>query len=181
MERMENGFTLIEALIAMLIVAIGLGIAVPAYSNVAAATHTGAAQVQLGESLVAALDHAIVTQADVIVCSSSDGAGCSGSVDWSQGWIAFADVDGNRTHGTGETLLRRQPPLDGGTHLRSTAQRTRILFQPHGGSSAGSNVTFTICDRRGPAKAVTLVLANSGRLRQGQPTAAAAQQCVASL
>ena len=41
MERTHAGFTLIEALVAMAIVAIGLGIAVPAYSNAAAATHAG--------------------------------------------------------------------------------------------------------------------------------------------
>ncbi len=178
MQRAQSGFTLIEALIAMAIVAIGLGIAVPAYSNVAAATHTGSARIDLGESLVTALDHSLLTQVDVIVCSSIDGATCSGSVDWTQGWIAFADIDGNRARGPSETLLRRQSPLQGGTHLRSTAQRTRILFQPHGGVSAGSNVTFTICDSRGPAMATTLVLANSGRLRQGVPTASAARSCV---
>ena len=180
MERTQAGFTLIEALVAMAIVAIGLGIAVPAYSNAAAATHSGATRVDLAESLFAALNHSTLTGTEVVVCSSRDGIACSGSVDWSQGWIAFADLDGNRIHDANETLLRRQPRLNGGTRLRSTSQRTRIVFQPHGGASAGSNVTFTLCDGRGPAKATTVVLANNGRLRQGIPTAAAANACVYS-
>ena len=180
MERRQAGFTLMEALVAMAIVAIGLGLAVPAYSNAAAATHAGAARVDLAESLFTALNHSTLTETQVVVCSSNDGVACSGSADWSRGWIAFADIDGNRIHGSNETLLRRHPHLEGGTHLRSTTQRTRIVFQPHGGASAGSNVTFTLCDSRGPAKATTVVLANSGRLRQGTPTAAAAIACVYS-
>lgn len=180
MERLQAGFTLIEALVAMAIVAIGLCIAVPAYSNVVAATHTGSARIDLAESLFAALNHSTLTQTDVVVCSSSNGTACSGSIDWSQGWIAFADIDGDRAHGPNETLLRHESHLAGATHLRSTAQRTRIVFQPHGGAAAGSNVTFTLCDARGPEKATTVVLANSGRLRQGTPTAAAAMACVYS-
>ena len=39
-------------------------------------------------------------------------------------------------------------------------------------------VFLYLCDRRGIDRATTLVLANDGRLRQGKPTAAAAQACV---
>jgi type IV fimbrial biogenesis protein FimT len=77
-------------------------------------------------------------------------------------------------------VLRRIAALGGRVHLRSTTGRTRLVFQPNGGN-AGSNVTFTLCDGRGPAKAVTLVLANSGRLRTGQPTEAAALGCMAEM
>jgi type IV fimbrial biogenesis protein FimT len=180
MDRKLAGFTLIEAMVAMAIVAIGLAVAVPAYSGAVSATRTEAAKVDLATTLIAALNHSTLTQAEVVVCSSGDGASCNGGVDWTGGWIAFADLDGNRAHGANETLLHRQDALDGGTRLRSTSQRTRIVFQPHGGAAAGSNVTFTLCDGRGPAKATTLVLANSGRLRQGAPTIAAATACVYS-
>lgn len=178
MDRRIAGFTLVEALIAMAIIAIGLAVAVPAYSNAISATHAEAAKVDLASTLITALNHSTMTQVEVVVCSSSDGSTCKGSIDWSGGWIAFADLNGDRAHGTNETLLHRQGVLGHGVHLRSTAQRTRIVFQPQGGASSGSNVTFTLCDSRGPAWATTLVLANSGRLRQGAPTNAAAAACV---
>jgi type IV fimbrial biogenesis protein FimT len=47
------------------------------------------------------------------------------------------------------------------------------------GGNAGSNATFTLCDRRGARGAVALVLSNGGRLRAGTPSAAAAQRCAA--
>jgi type IV fimbrial biogenesis protein FimT len=61
--------------------------------------------------------------------------------------------------------------------LRSSAGRTRVTFQGNGGN-AGSNLTFTLCDGRGPAKARALVLSNSGRLRDAPADAdAAAATC----
>ena len=179
MRRMQMGFTLLEVVVAMTAVGICMGIAILAYQSAAAAVHAGTAKTALGATLLSAMTHATVTGAEVVVCASPDGGDCNGSIDWSSGWIAFADLDGNRSRGANETLLRREPALHAGVHLRSTAGRKRIVLQPQGGAAAGSNVTFTLCDRRGPAKATTLVLVNSGRLRQDKAGAASAQACLA--
>ncbi len=172
------GFTLIEALIAMTVVALLVALAVPAVGAAFAATRSGDAKARIVSTLLAALGHSTVTGAEVVICPSGDGESCSSSIDWSGGWIAFADLDGNRVRGPGETMLRRDPALAGDTRLRSTSGRTRIVFQPHGGAAAGSNVTFTLCDGRGPAKATAVVLANSGRIRQDTATPEAAQACL---
>jgi len=172
-----HGFTLLEALIVMAVATILLGLAVPALGNARAAAHAGAARAALLDSLMTASSHAALTATHVVLCASRDGATCSGDPDWSPGWLAFADLDGNRLPGPNETVLRRQPALDGSTRLRSTVGRTRLVFQPNGGN-AGSNVTFTLCDRRGPAHAVSLVLANDGRLRSAKPAPAAVKACV---
>ena len=87
-----------------------------------------------------------------------------------------ADIDGDRQRSANETLLQAEPALPRSVHLRSTAGRTRLVFQPNGGN-AGSNVTFTLCDGRGAAQATTLVLANDGRLRTGKATASGAEAC----
>jgi type IV fimbrial biogenesis protein FimT len=177
MSRKEAGFTLIETVIALAVLGICLGIAVPIYLGAAAATHAGAAKSALGITLLSAMAQSTVTGNEFVVCASTDGSACSGSTDWSTGWIAFVDLDADRGRGAGEALLRRDPALPSDVRLHSTAGRTRIVFQPHGGAAAGSNVTFTLCDRRGPAKAATLVLANSGRLRQDAPMPGAALAC----
>ena len=91
--------------------------------------------------------------------------------------MAFADINGNRIRDANETLLAQAEPLASGVHLRSHRGRTRLVFQPNGGN-AGSNVTFTLVRfARGPSCATTLVLSNSGGLRTGKPTAAAARNC----
>ena len=172
-----KGFTLIEAMIVLLIAAILLAVAIPAWSNAASAAHNGATRSVLASTVLDAVRHSALMGSEVVVCPVTLAPQCSGSFDWSGGWIVFADLNGNRVRDPHETVVRQVPALEGGVRLRTTAGRTRLVFQPNGGN-AGSNVTFTMCDKRGVAKASTLVLANDGRLRQGAPTAAAAQACV---
>jgi type IV fimbrial biogenesis protein FimT len=174
-----SGFTLIEALVALAVVAILLCLAVPALSNASEAVHNGSAQAALGASILGAVHHAAATGAEVVLCPG-DAGGCRSTVDWSRGWVAFADIDGDRQRDQADTLLKQVGALGGDVHLRSTPGRTRLVFQPNGGN-AGSNVTFTLCDGRGAEKAVTLVLANSGRLRSGTPSDAAAHACLAEM
>jgi len=58
-------------------------------------------------------------------------------------------------------------------HLISTAGRTHLRFQPTG-SNGGSNVTFTLCDGRGPNFAVSWIMSNAGNLRSTPALPAAA-------
>lgn len=181
MHRRQHGFTLIEAVIGIAVAAICLGCAIPVITGAASAVHAGAAQTAMVETFTRALTHSSVTGAEVVLCPVAGSDGCVDTTDWSGGWIAFADLDGNRSRGPAETLLKQQASLSNNVHLRSTSGRKRLVFQPQGGAAAGSNVTFTLCDSRGPAKAVTLVLANSGAFHQEKPDAATAQACMQPL
>jgi type IV fimbrial biogenesis protein FimT len=176
MSRTVKGFTLIEALVVMAVAAILLAVAIPAWSHARAAANAGSVRAELASTLLDAVRHSAIAGTEVVVCSSSP-SGCSGSTNWDSGWIAFADINGNRVPDANETRLVRGNALPSDVHLRTTAGRTRLVFQPNGGN-AGSNVTFTLCDSRGPTSATTLVLSNTGNLRPGQPTEAAAWSCV---
>jgi type IV fimbrial biogenesis protein FimT len=176
MQYRANGFTLIEALIVMTVTAILLAIAIPAYSHASAAAHSGAARVELAATVLAAVRHSAIAGTEVVVCPRTGSGQCSGQAIWDGGWMAYADINGNRVRDSNETVLAQVNTLQGGVHLRSTTGRTRLIFQPNGGN-AGSNVTFTLCDSRGPEKATTLVLSNAGNLRSGKPTPRAARDC----
>ena len=175
--RSNAGFTLIEALIVMIGLAILAVLAIPALAATFEATHSSSARSEFYDTWMSAVRHAVVTGTEVVICPG-DAGGCREDIDWSKGWIAFADLDGNRSRGQSETLLHQASSLHGKVHLRGTVGRTRLIVQPFG-SNAGSNVTLTLCDRRGPARATTIVLANDGRMRLGTPTSAAARACMA--
>ncbi|MFT3898208.1 MAG: GspH/FimT family pseudopilin [Thermomonas sp.] len=178
MQRLHRGFTLIEATLSLAVAGMLAGIAIPTVTGSISAAHAGSARSAMVETFSKALTHSTVTGAEVVLCPTSGGDACVETIDWSGGWIAFADLDGNRSRGPGETLLQRQAAFAHGVHLRSTSGRKRLVFQPQGGAAAGSNVTFTLCDSRGPAKATTLVLANSGAFRQDKPSTDAARACM---
>ena len=179
MHRNRRGFTLIEAVIAMAIAGILLGVAVPAWQDAMARSRASAARGELMATWTVAVGHAARTGTEVVLCPSA-GVECRTSFDWSEGWLAFADIDGNRRSAPGETLVDVADALHDSVRLRSTTGRRRLVVQPNGGN-AGSNVTFTLCDGRGIEKAATLVLANSGRLRSGTPNETAALACLAEM
>jgi type IV fimbrial biogenesis protein FimT len=177
-KRPLPGFTLIEAMIALLVSCLLLGLAVPAWSSASEAVRAVDARGAMQGTLDQAMRHAELTGADVVLCPG-DGSGCRDTWDWSNGWFSWTDLDGDRRRDPGEPLLRTQPSLPGRVHLRSTPGRKRLVLHPHGGAAAGTNVTFTLCDGRGPARAVSLVLASSGRLRSRPASATAAGSCMA--
>lgn len=175
----QRGFTLLDLLIAMTIACILFGIAIPAYQNTVARIQAGSARSDLTTTLFDALRHATVLGQEIVVCPASAGQ-CIGGRDWSEGWIAFIDRDGDRLRGPGEQLIRRKSALPERIRLLGSAGRPRIVFQPNGGNG-GSNITFTLCDRRGPRDALALILSNGGRLRSDRPTPAAAASCAVGL
>ena len=174
--RRSGGFTLIEAMIVLALGSILIGVAVPAWSGAVQSAHATSAKADLLGTLTRSISHAASAGTDVVLCPGNRD-GCRSTTDWSDGWIAYADIDGNRQRSPNETLLQAEPALPGKVHLRSTSGRTRLVFQPNGGN-AGSNVTFTLCDGRGTGQATTLVLANDGRLRSGKATTIGAEACV---
>lgn len=178
MRAQPRGFTLVEAVVCLLLVSILLAIAVPAWSNVLARSHAAAARSALLASLQASISHAAIAGSEVVLCPAAS-LDCTDGWDWSDGWIAYADIDGDRSHDANETLLQRQPPLDDDIRLFSSKGRKRLVFQPNGGN-AGSNVTFTLCTGRGPGSAAALVLSNAGRLRDARASPQAAGQCLAA-
>ncbi len=167
----DRGFTLIELSAVMAVIGL-IGIfTVPALQSVRYAANSRKAHTELLSTVLTASHKAALHGVHTVICPSADGIHCQSGYDWSTGWIAYIDNNGSREREPEESLIQRQGALTD-TRLISTTGRTRIVFQGNGGN-AGSNVTFTLCDRRGPSKAQTLVLSNTGNLRQSSPSATA--------
>ncbi len=179
LSQRNYGFTVLDLLIALTIASLLFGIALPSYRAVVSRVHVSAVRSTLTTTLFDSLRDSTIRGQEVVVCPAVQGH-CTDGQDWSVGWFAFVDLNGDRSHSANEPILREQRPLDRDVHLRSTAGRPRIVYQPNG-SNAGSNVTFTLCDRRGPSEALSLILANNGRLRSQRAPIAAATACAAGL
>ena len=78
------------------------------------------------------------------------GNGCIGGGDWSQGWIVFADDNGDAGVDAGETILLNHEPLEGRMTFGATAGvADSITYRPDGTTSVTSTEILTVCDDRG--------------------------------
>ena len=175
MRKRANGFTLIEVLLCLVVLATLMGVAVPAWSSMLARSHSASARAALLASLTTSINHAAVAGTEVVLCPATT-LDCADSWDWSQGWIAYADLDGDRHHDAGEALLRQQPALHDDVRLLTSKGRKRLVIQPNGGN-AGSNVTFTLCASTRGGDASQLVLSNRGQFRTTLASGTQARAC----
>jgi len=163
-----RGFTLVEMLMAIAIGAMLLSYALPGWMDFVRNQRLKAAQASLTASLAYARGYAIKKHAYVVMCPGN-ATGCSGGTDWHNGWVAFEDHNRNRRKDAGETMISQESSLGNDIQIHSSSQR-RILRFTSLGFSPGSNASLWLCDARGHAQGRSVILANSGRIRQQNHT-----------
>jgi type IV fimbrial biogenesis protein FimT len=167
MKARQSGFTLIELMVTIALVALILGLGVPSFVEFSRNNRmTGAANDLLAD-LNLARTESVKRHVAVTVCASNDPMAatpaCAGTAVTSfAGWIVFVDdanpdvaasTDGDAAFdaGAGETLLRRHPPLPTGTTAKS--DKGFITYAPSGFPAAVGGVSsatrVVICDSRG--------------------------------
>lgn len=142
--RANSGFTLIELMVTILVAAILLTIAVPAFQNFLRNDRQWTSANSLVMSLNAARSEAIKQDTAVSVCATANGASCSAASPWSQGWIVLSSASGS-------TAVLTVPALDTGTTLTEASGLSAVTFLSTGMVSA--QAAFTLCDSRGAAQA----------------------------
>lgn len=164
--RQHLGFSLTELLSSLAILSLLLAFAVPSMARMLAEADLRARSSTLSVALAAARLRAVETGRVVSVCARDAAATCRASADWSRGWMVFDDP---RRRGQPETPTAVQTNEAVDTpHLvvSSTGGRRVLAFRPDG-TSAGSNVTLTLCDLRHPQMGRQIVVNNVGRVRSG--------------
>ena len=159
-----NGFTALELMVSMAIVAILLVTAVPSFKEYSWNLRMRTAMDSLQTDLTLARSRAISHNIQTIICPARDTNTCSGEPNWQPGWIVFSDLNGDREKQEGEPLLKRADALDI-LSISSSRSRSYLRFFPNG-TSPGSNISIQFCDKRGADKAGVITVSNTGRIRQ---------------
>ena len=131
-----GGFTLIELMIVLVIVAVLLVIALPSFSVVSLRTKLKSYANEIVSSAYLARSEAIKRNAPMTLCASSDGDTCAGGGDWDQGWVVMDPND---------TVIKRQQPLSSGIKVFALSSLHTMTFQPSGITTTPT--TMTICQQ----------------------------------
>jgi type IV fimbrial biogenesis protein FimT len=91
--RSQRGFTLLELMVTLAVAAILFSVAVPGFQQMVQRNRVITYTNDFIASVNFARSEAIRRSIPVSICASSDGATCAGN--WSQGWIVFANADGD--------------------------------------------------------------------------------------
>lgn len=134
--RPEDGFTLVELMIAVAVMAVLIAAAVPSFVSIFNGNRLTAISNELAASLQSARMEALRRGQRVILCNSADGSACTavGTAAWT-GWLVFADVNSNGNREGAEPVLRWDPiraPLQVRASPAISDGNSRVVFRPDG-------------------------------------------------
>jgi type IV fimbrial biogenesis protein FimT len=125
-----SGFTLVELMVTIAVMAVLLAIAVPAFNDATLGGKLSSYANNFVASAHLARSEGIKRNAAVTLCVSTNGTSCA-SGGWEQGWIVLA----------GSTVVQRQQALP--TGMKATGSVASLSFQPSG--VGATSATVTIC------------------------------------
>jgi len=135
----QYGFTLLELMIAISVLAIGLTLAVPSIRTIAANNQISVANNSIITGFNLARSEAVTRGNNVAICPSSDGDTCDDD-NWDKGWIVFDDADGSGSMAETEVIRRVFRKSD----VTRAGLSGNVVFKPDGTQTTAGD-TITIC------------------------------------
>jgi type IV fimbrial biogenesis protein FimT len=145
MTRLTKGFTLIELMVTVAVVAILIAIASPSYRFLVLNNRMAAQSNEMLSALQLARAEAVNRGTRVSVCKSANGTACTTALTWAQGWIVFIDGGTAGTVDGSDTVLRVFPALAGGSTLVGIGNVSNFVsYQGNGTTTLATGAVGTI-------------------------------------
>lgn len=156
-----RGFTLLEAIVALAVASILIGLAVPALADILARQRLSMATLDITRALAQARHESIMRSRPVLV-DNLDGQ-------WSSGWQIFVDKNWNGMRDADEPVVRVGEIPSGVRIAGNTPVRNYVRYTPSGRalmlSGAFQAGTLTLCNDKGSLPVKRVILSATGRVR----------------
>lgn len=148
--RQETGFTLVELMITLVVVAILLGTVAPGMARLMERNRIQTAADDLFTGLMLTRSEALKRNQNVVICKSANGTGCAtgGGTDWHDGWLVYADADGDSAADPNEILRVTSALRNGDTLYTSGSDFDDQVSYGVDGTASGIG-TFVVCNEAG--------------------------------
>lgn len=138
-----HGFTLLELMITVAIMAILLAIGIPSFTGLMHSNRLTSSTNEFIAGLYTARTEAIKQSHRVTMCKSADGATCAAATGtWDQGWIVFSDLDHDAIVDAGDTVLRASGSAPNGVTIAGNVNVASYVSFASDGSSKLTNSAF---------------------------------------
>ncbi|HHW4680197.1 MAG TPA: GspH/FimT family pseudopilin [Xylella taiwanensis] len=162
-----RGFTLMELMIAVVVVAVLAAIAFPSFHSLIRSNRVSSRTNELISSIALARSEAVCSAHGGGVCPSANGDTCGDQ--WSQGWLVWNDANGNGIFDKGEVVLRY---VQGNPQLSvSAVNALPIAFDAHGLRRGSNNQMVTLrpndCEGQPLQRTVTITATGQAKVDRG--------------
>lgn len=141
-----HGFTLLELMITVAILAILLAIGIPSFQSAIASSQLTNQTNRIVGALQQARIEAIKRNAHVVMCVSDDEETCDSTKSWASGWLIFQDANKNGAQDGGETILAvGQASPSSTTSVGNTNLKSSIRYGADGQLVGVANGTIRVC------------------------------------
>lgn len=138
------GFTLIELIIAVALVAILIGVAAPSVRDFMSGVQLTGIANDLYTDLNLARSEAVKRDVRMTMCPSKNGLDCDDGGAWTDGWVVVVDANGDGKADSATDVLKRGYALTGQATL-TLSGGTKASFGPTG-VVVGAPPIFSLCD-----------------------------------
>jgi type IV fimbrial biogenesis protein FimT len=160
----QQGFSLIELLMAITVLGILLSFAIPSYKSSMLSAQLRSASNALVSSANFARSEALKRNAVVTLCVSATGTSC-GTGNWQQGWMVGCRTSDNivcNSAGSQWLVFSREKALPSSIKVTAASSLASLSFQPNG--LGVTSTSFNVCRSTGGNQERVITISAVGRI-----------------